>query len=65
MMIIIMLHAIKQCFKQIHSKSKPVVNMLLLLIEVDKYNDFLIHKIFQGHKMFYVIMETNVMNIQI
>jgi hypothetical protein len=32
MMITIMLHVIKQCLKQIHSKSKPFVNMLLLLI---------------------------------
>jgi len=32
MMITIMLHAIKQCSKQTHKKSKPFVNMLLLLV---------------------------------
>jgi hypothetical protein len=31
---------------------------------VGKYNDFLIHKLFQGHEMFYVITGTNVLNIQ-
>ncbi len=32
MMITIMLHVIKRCSKQTHKKSKPFVNMLLLLV---------------------------------
>lgn len=30
---------------------------------VDKYNDFLIHKTFQNHELFVVIMEINAMGI--